>query len=152
MKRHRKILGFGLVWLLATVGTQAQPSVVTIDVKSHGADITKTMYGVFFEEINHAGDGGLYAELVQNLSFEEATMLPGYTVEKGNRLPRQERQTRRKARRRVVTLAAKSGEDENSFDEPLRIAPRTSMYKKFGREFNYTFKPFSYTILRIKVK
>ncbi len=79
-------------------------------------------------------------------------MLPGYTVEKGNRLPRQERQTRRKARRRVVTLAAKSGEDENSFDEPLRIAPHTSMYKKFGREFNYTFKPFSYTILRIKVK
>ncbi len=86
MKRHRKILGFGLVWLLATVGTQAQPSVVTVDVKSHGADIAKTMYGVFFEEINHAGDGGLYAELVQNRSFEEATMLPGYTVEKGNRL------------------------------------------------------------------
>jgi hypothetical protein len=28
------------------------------------------MYGVFFEDINRAADGGLYAELVQNRSFE----------------------------------------------------------------------------------
>ena len=28
------------------------------------------LYGLFFEDINHAADGGLYAELVQNRSFE----------------------------------------------------------------------------------
>lgn len=28
------------------------------------------LYGLFFEDINHAADGGLYAELVQNCSFE----------------------------------------------------------------------------------
>lgn len=31
------------------------------------------MYGVFFEDINRAADGGLYAELVQNRSFEYST-------------------------------------------------------------------------------
>lgn len=39
------------------------------------------MYGVFFEEINHAGDGGLYAELVRNRSFEEKEMPEGYRAE-----------------------------------------------------------------------
>lgn len=35
-----------------------------------GAEIQPTMYGVFFEDINFAADGGLYAELVKNRSFE----------------------------------------------------------------------------------
>ena len=39
------------------------------------------MYGLFFEEINHAGDGGLYAELVQNRSFEEDVIPKGYRVD-----------------------------------------------------------------------
>ena len=28
------------------------------------------LFGIFFEDLNHAADGGLYAELVQNRSFE----------------------------------------------------------------------------------
>ena len=28
------------------------------------------LYGIFFEDLNHAADGGLYAELIQNRSFE----------------------------------------------------------------------------------
>ena len=39
---------------------------VTIDVSKPGADISPTMYGVFFEDINFGADGGLYAELVKN--------------------------------------------------------------------------------------
>lgn len=35
-----------------------------------GAAFSDTMHGVFFEDINYAADGGLYAELVQNRSFE----------------------------------------------------------------------------------
>lgn len=31
--------------------------------------LNEEMYGVFYEEINHAGEGGLYAELVRNRSF-----------------------------------------------------------------------------------
>jgi alpha-L-arabinofuranosidase len=57
------------------VGQAAEPAAdqdytVTVDVNAHGADISDTMYGVFFEDINRAADGGLYAELVQNRSFE----------------------------------------------------------------------------------
>ncbi|MCZ4512474.1 carbohydrate binding domain-containing protein [Streptomyces sp. ActVer] len=43
---------------------------ITVDPKTAGAKIDDTMYGVFFEDINRAADGGLYAELVQNRSFE----------------------------------------------------------------------------------
>lgn len=35
-----------------------------------GVDIQKDMYGLFFEDINYAADGGLYAEMVENRSFE----------------------------------------------------------------------------------
>ncbi|MFJ2555709.1 MULTISPECIES: alpha-L-arabinofuranosidase C-terminal domain-containing protein [unclassified Streptomyces] len=44
----------------------------TLDVNTRGKGprIDDTMYGVFYEDINRAADGGLYAELVQNRSFE----------------------------------------------------------------------------------
>jgi alpha-L-arabinofuranosidase len=43
---------------------------ITVDATGRGASIDRAMYGVFFEDINRAADGGLYAELVQNRSFE----------------------------------------------------------------------------------
>ncbi|MEV5440432.1 alpha-L-arabinofuranosidase C-terminal domain-containing protein [Streptomyces sp. NPDC052682] len=46
---------------------------ITVDPQAKGAAIDRTMYGVFFEDINRAADGGLYAELVQNRSFEYST-------------------------------------------------------------------------------
>nr|WP_107909305.1 alpha-L-arabinofuranosidase C-terminal domain-containing protein [Streptomyces chartreusis] len=46
---------------------------ITVDPATRGAAIDDTMYGVFFEDINRAADGGLYAELVQNRSFEYST-------------------------------------------------------------------------------
>ncbi|GAA2560818.1 alpha-L-arabinofuranosidase C-terminal domain-containing protein [Streptomyces levis] len=46
---------------------------ITVDPSARGAAIDDTMYGVFFEDINRAADGGLYAELVQNRSFEYST-------------------------------------------------------------------------------
>jgi alpha-L-arabinofuranosidase len=46
---------------------------ITLDPAAKGAAIDDTMYGVFFEDINRAADGGLYAELVQNRSFEYST-------------------------------------------------------------------------------
>lgn len=46
---------------------------ISVDPSAQGAKIDDTMYGVFFEDINRAADGGLYAELVQNRSFEYST-------------------------------------------------------------------------------
>ncbi|MFD6276526.1 alpha-L-arabinofuranosidase C-terminal domain-containing protein [Streptomyces sp. NPDC060209] len=43
---------------------------LTVHPDRTGPAISKSMYGVFYEDINHAADGGLYAELVQNRSFE----------------------------------------------------------------------------------
>ena len=33
-------------------------------------EATGDLFGIFFEDINHAADGGLYAELIQNRAFE----------------------------------------------------------------------------------
>jgi Carbohydrate binding domain. len=43
-----------------------------------GAEIQSTMYGLFFEDINYGADGGLYAELVKNRSFEFPQSLMGW--------------------------------------------------------------------------
>jgi len=48
----------------------AQGNRFDIDLKKVGAPVQETMYGIFFEDINFAADGGLYAELVKNRSFE----------------------------------------------------------------------------------
>lgn len=45
---------------------------VTIQTDKPGAPVSPLMWGIFFEEINHAGDGGLYAELIRNRGFEDA--------------------------------------------------------------------------------
>ena len=57
-----------------------------IDMQSHKADIPPSLYGVFFEEINHAGEGGLYGEMLQNRSFEDKTLPEGYSVGDDGRL------------------------------------------------------------------
>jgi alpha-L-arabinofuranosidase len=48
----------------------AQINEMVIKTNKPGAEIQSTMYGLFFEDINYAADGGLYAELVKNRSFE----------------------------------------------------------------------------------
>src|SRR4051812_41083721 len=50
----------------------AEPTRITIDAASPGSAVSPTLYGIFFEEINRAGDGGIYAEMIQNRSFEDA--------------------------------------------------------------------------------
>ncbi|OXU15229.1 alpha-L-arabinofuranosidase C-terminal domain-containing protein [Sedimentisphaera salicampi] len=49
---------------------------VTVNCDEKKAEISDHLYGIFFEDINFAADGGLYAELVQNRSFEYHTV-PG---------------------------------------------------------------------------
>lgn len=46
---------------------------MNIDATRRGPMVSEYQYGLFFEEINHAGEGGLYAELVKNRSFDEGT-------------------------------------------------------------------------------
>lgn len=55
--------------LSCALGAQAQ-CMMTVDVSRPTVKIQPTMYGIFFEDINFGADGGLYAELVKNRSFE----------------------------------------------------------------------------------
>ena len=68
MTLHRTLAA--LAALLLGLSASAQVHRMDIDLKKVGAPIQPTMYGIFFEDINYAADGGLYAELVKNRSFE----------------------------------------------------------------------------------
>lgn len=71
-----------LMFLLTlTAGAQTPP--IRIDLGQKGSMVSPHLYGIFFEEINHAGDGGLYAELVQNRGFEEHVLPSGMTYHEG---------------------------------------------------------------------
>lgn len=56
----------------------AQVNEMTVKVSKPGAKIQNTMYGIFFEDINYAADGGLYAEMIKNRSFEFPQNLMGW--------------------------------------------------------------------------
>jgi alpha-L-arabinofuranosidase len=59
----------------------AKPATLTINATRPGKPISPDLFGVFFEDINSAVDGGLYAELVQNRSFEyQATGHPSWNA------------------------------------------------------------------------
>lgn len=60
------------------LGAYAQPHTFDVNTKKVGAAVQPTMYGIFFEDINYAADGGLYGELVKNRSFEFPNALMGW--------------------------------------------------------------------------
>ena len=59
-----------MITIMTTLPLRAQV-VMNIDALQRGPLTSPWQYGLFFEEINHAGDGGLYAELIRNRSFED---------------------------------------------------------------------------------
>lgn len=75
--------------LLGMISCKSQnPSMIlNIDLSSHEADVPSSMYGIFFEEINHSGDGGLYGEMLMNRSFEERVIPEEYSIENGELVP-----------------------------------------------------------------
>ena len=44
---------------------------IDIDAQQRGPKVSRMLYGIFYEDINHAADGGIYAELIRNRSFED---------------------------------------------------------------------------------
>ena len=59
-------------------GAMAQPVQMIVRTDKTQATVNPDMYGIFFEDINFAADGGLYAELVKNRSFEFPQTLMGW--------------------------------------------------------------------------
>ena len=59
-----------IIYTLTAVVASAQIT-IDVDANDRGPQISPTHYGIFFEDINHAADGGIYAELIRNRSFED---------------------------------------------------------------------------------
>ena len=76
MRRYANLLA--VLALSTNLALHAQTNELVIQTKKLGAEIQPTMYGLFFEDINYAADGGLYAELVKNRSFEFPQHLMGW--------------------------------------------------------------------------
>ena len=70
-----------LIFLISLFGFAmplfAQTNEMIVHAKNIGAVIQPTMYGLFFEDVNFAADGGLYAEMIKNRSFEYPQHLQG---------------------------------------------------------------------------
>lgn len=79
--KTKNIISTAALFLTATFfSAQSQKSSFSLDLNgaSTGIKIQPTMYGIFFEDINFAADGGLYAELIKNRSFEFDEPLTGW--------------------------------------------------------------------------
>lgn len=55
---------------------------IKVDLQSEKAPVPAALYGIFMEEISQAFDGGIYAELIQNRSFEGGVLPPGVKLVK----------------------------------------------------------------------
>ena len=62
-----------LIILSATSASAQSTATVTIQANQPGAVVSSNLFGIFFEEINFAGEGGIYAEMVRNRAFYTAT-------------------------------------------------------------------------------
>ena len=79
----KKVIRFNCMMLalaVLPVSALAQTATVTVQANEPAANISSNLFGVFFEEINMAGDGGIYAELVRNCMFADSTTsIPWWT-------------------------------------------------------------------------
>ncbi|MBQ0072584.1 MAG: carbohydrate binding domain-containing protein [Prevotella sp.] len=66
--------------IAASLNINAQVNEMTVVANKPMAQVQSTMYGIFFEDINYAADGGLYAEMVINRSFEFPNNYAGWDI------------------------------------------------------------------------
>ena len=78
LRMNKKRLLSCIIAASSLLGAYAQPHTFDVNTKKVGAAVQPTMYGIFFEDINYAADGGLYGELVKNRSFEFPDALMGW--------------------------------------------------------------------------
>ncbi len=86
MMKYNFLIIFSLIGFPLCAQTPAKDfhATIRVDLKEEKAPVQKGLSGIFMEEISHAFDGGIYAELVQNRSFEEGMVPPGMKLVKGD--------------------------------------------------------------------
>ena len=68
MNYKKMLIMAGCAVVAAAVRAQVT---IDIDAQQRGPEVSRMLYGIFYEDINHAADGGIYAELIRNRSFED---------------------------------------------------------------------------------
>ena len=79
-----RVVGLCAFSLLCVLCASAQQTTFQFSTAQRGPVIGPLHYGIFYEEINHAGDGGIYAELIRNGSMEESNSNPTYWSKVGD--------------------------------------------------------------------
>lgn len=69
-----------LILLPACLRVEAQLARITVSANEPGHSVSPMLWGIFFEDINHSADGGIYPELVRNRSFEDSMRAEHWTV------------------------------------------------------------------------
>src|SRR5258705_722750 len=77
---------FASLWLALSPAARADKASISIQADKPGIRTSPMLYGIFFEEINHAGDGGLYGELIRNRGFEDADTPEGWSAIDGAKI------------------------------------------------------------------
>jgi len=73
-----KSIGIIALTMVTYIASAQQTYELKLETKKQGASISSTLYGLFFEDINFAADGGLYAEMIKNRSFDFPQNLMGW--------------------------------------------------------------------------
>jgi hypothetical protein len=76
----RRLLVVAMAALAANTAQAQSGATIAIQADQPGAQISSNLFGIFFEEINSAGDGGIYAEMVRNRSFYTSTNANYWTL------------------------------------------------------------------------
>jgi alpha-L-arabinofuranosidase len=79
----KKLVLIFLVIITKTIVFAQNKAVFNVQVDKPSGEVSPNMWGIFFEDINLGADGGLYAELVKNRSFEFFKPLTGWTITGG---------------------------------------------------------------------
>ena len=72
MKKH--LLLFTVIVCHHVLAFSQNKATITIDAAKLESNVSPDLHGIFFEEISHGGEGGLYGELIQNRGFEESRL------------------------------------------------------------------------------
>jgi alpha-L-arabinofuranosidase len=76
-------LSVPLLLYMAVTSPRAAGPTIAIDAASPAGNVSRLFYGLMTEEINHACDGGLYAELVRNRALLDDAAAPAQIADRG---------------------------------------------------------------------
>jgi alpha-L-arabinofuranosidase len=118
-------------------GVAQSGKVFTVKAGQPVAEIQPTMWGIFFEDINLGADGGIYAELVKNRSFEFGTPMMGWKEQKkegaaGKALVHNQ-EAINPSNRRFIRVESKSDQGYGLSNEGFR-----GMGIKKGNQYNFS--------------